>query len=199
MTAMERPKAIEHRLPRCGAKRKQGDGTPCQKEAGWGTDHLGFGPCRVHGGSTASHRKAASQEMARAMARADLGEIDITALDAADYTVRREMAVAMFCRSMQAPHDVGSESWLFWFEQERTSRRDLRQTWKMATDAGVADRLARIAERQASTISLALDEALATLSLSTADRAKAVGQFADRLALLEHTEDIEGSAVIPER
>lgn len=36
--------------PTCGAKTRAG--TPCKKEAGWGTDHLGEGRCKLHGGAT---------------------------------------------------------------------------------------------------------------------------------------------------
>lgn len=32
-------------------------GAPCGKVAGYGTDHLGFGPCKFHGGSTINGRK----------------------------------------------------------------------------------------------------------------------------------------------
>jgi len=32
----------------CGAKTR--DGTPCQRTAGWGTDHVGDGRCKTHGG-----------------------------------------------------------------------------------------------------------------------------------------------------
>jgi hypothetical protein len=39
----------------CGAAKRQGQGV-CQKQAGWGTDHLGFGRCRLHGGNTTAHR-----------------------------------------------------------------------------------------------------------------------------------------------
>lgn len=35
----------------CGAKKRQGDGA-CQRPAGWGTDHVGDGRCKLHGGST---------------------------------------------------------------------------------------------------------------------------------------------------
>lgn len=35
--------------PRCGAKTRKG--TPCAKEAGWGTEHLGVGRCKLHGGA----------------------------------------------------------------------------------------------------------------------------------------------------
>lgn len=37
-------------LERCGAVRRQG-GEPCGLRAGWGTDHLGVGRCKLHGGS----------------------------------------------------------------------------------------------------------------------------------------------------
>lgn len=36
--------------PRCGAKTKAG--TPCQQKAGWGTDHVGTGRCKLHGGAS---------------------------------------------------------------------------------------------------------------------------------------------------
>lgn len=34
----------------CGATNRQG--TPCQRPAGWGTDHVGIGKCKLHGGKT---------------------------------------------------------------------------------------------------------------------------------------------------
>ena len=36
--------------PRCGAKTRAG--TPCQQKAGWGTDHVGIGRCKLHGGKS---------------------------------------------------------------------------------------------------------------------------------------------------
>lgn len=35
----------------CGAKTKK-DGSPCKKPAGWGTDHVGIGKCKLHGGAS---------------------------------------------------------------------------------------------------------------------------------------------------
>src|SRR3954452_20143301 len=43
--------------PLCGASKK--DGSQCRAFAGQGTDHLGVGPCKYHGGSTTSHKKHA--------------------------------------------------------------------------------------------------------------------------------------------
>lgn len=34
----------------CGAKTRAG--TPCQRPAGWGTDHVGIGRCKLHGGKS---------------------------------------------------------------------------------------------------------------------------------------------------
>lgn len=47
----------------CGAKKKSGG--KCTMAAGWGTPHLGVGACRLHGGSTPSHVKAAATEELR--------------------------------------------------------------------------------------------------------------------------------------
>ncbi len=43
----------------CGARRRQGEGL-CRRPAGWGTDHVGVGHCKLHGGSTKSHRTKAA-------------------------------------------------------------------------------------------------------------------------------------------
>lgn len=40
----------------CGAIGRQ-TGKPCRRPAGWGTDHVGVGPCKLHLGSTRNHRK----------------------------------------------------------------------------------------------------------------------------------------------
>jgi hypothetical protein len=60
----------------CGGKKHQGDGT-CGLPAGWGTDHPGTGRCKLHGGSTPTHRKAAVEQQARAeLARLDLPPVE---------------------------------------------------------------------------------------------------------------------------
>lgn len=47
----------------CGAEKR--DGTPCERPKGWGTPHPGVGCCKLHGGSTPNHEKAAQVEIAR--------------------------------------------------------------------------------------------------------------------------------------
>ena len=46
--------------PHCGATLKSGAGT-CGHKAGWGTDHPGFGQCKLHGGATTNGKKHAKQ------------------------------------------------------------------------------------------------------------------------------------------
>lgn len=48
---------------KCEGK-KRGGGN-CQRPAGWGTDHVGIGRCKLHGGSTPTHRRSAQVEQAR--------------------------------------------------------------------------------------------------------------------------------------
>ena len=45
----------------CGATKRQGDKAPCKRPAGWGTSHVGFGTCKLHGGSTLSSSKHAAK------------------------------------------------------------------------------------------------------------------------------------------
>lgn len=70
------PSPVGHGGPRCGAKLRQGDGM-CRKEAGWGTDHLGAGSCRLHGGSTPSVTKGAQKELVERDAAAILARLDV--------------------------------------------------------------------------------------------------------------------------
>ena len=47
----------------CGAKKRQGSGH-CRRPKGWGTDHVGIGACKLHGGTTSSHGVAAKRKAA---------------------------------------------------------------------------------------------------------------------------------------
>jgi len=58
----------------CGAKKHQGEGT-CHNEAGWGTDHVGEGNCKLHGGCTPNGRKGASLRLLEREARELFGKV----------------------------------------------------------------------------------------------------------------------------
>src|SRR4051812_36033408 len=61
---MNDSQAMSERLQLCAAKTRRG--TPCKRPAGSGTDHVGYGRCRHHGGSTRTHRKSAARQEALA-------------------------------------------------------------------------------------------------------------------------------------
>lgn len=59
----------------CGAARRQGDGSPCRRPAGWGTAHSGQGSCKLHGGASPGAEVKAARVRARRMLL-DLGRPD---------------------------------------------------------------------------------------------------------------------------
>jgi len=57
--------------------RRDQRGKVCNHTAGWGTDHVGWGSCKLHGGSTRAGRAAALRQAGEAMMRADVGALQI--------------------------------------------------------------------------------------------------------------------------
>lgn len=60
----------------CGARGRTG--TPCALPAGWGTQHVGYGACKLHAGCVPSHQVAAAREEARLLMGSPI-EVDPTA------------------------------------------------------------------------------------------------------------------------
>ena len=67
--AMTVPPSPEGHGPVCGAKKRQGTGS-CRQVAGFGTDHVGHGPCKFQGGSTPTVSRGAHRQAAQAKAHA---------------------------------------------------------------------------------------------------------------------------------
>ena len=61
-----------HDAAKCGAAKKQGERGPCQRPAGWGTDHVGVGCCKLHGGSSPSGVVAGQRALAEKVLRASV-------------------------------------------------------------------------------------------------------------------------------
>lgn len=62
----------------CGAKARH-SGKPCMKPAGWGTEHNGFGTCKLHMGNCPNPIKSAERKMAMTEVRGmfdDIPEVD---------------------------------------------------------------------------------------------------------------------------
>ena len=57
--------------PLCGAPKRQGVGT-CTQPAGWGTNHSGAGPCKLHGGSLPTVAASSKRELIEYSVRGEL-------------------------------------------------------------------------------------------------------------------------------
>lgn len=66
--------------PLCGAAKRQGGGC-CRKPAGWGTTHVGRGRCRLHGGSTRTQTRKATDQEVEARARTALAQLGARPVD----------------------------------------------------------------------------------------------------------------------
>lgn len=70
------------KTPRCGAKtRQEGSHEFCQQPAGWGSDHVGAGTCKLHGGNTKNQKVGAAKVIADREARRALAELDVAPVD----------------------------------------------------------------------------------------------------------------------
>src|SRR3954451_10234720 len=190
---------------RCNARARSGG--RCQKPAGWGTDHVGWGVCRLHGGSTRTARVGAHRQAVLAEMPTMGGELEIAAIDALQLCVGREAGRSAFLRTMveaidpdgaRQLSDPGSEvAQLAHLEAQSTER--LARFSKMAIDAGVDERRVRLVERQAQALAhaftTALDQHPLGAEMTTSQRAELVRLFAAQLALLESgAGDVEGQA-----
>src|SRR3954453_10762482 len=189
---------------RCGARTRSGG--RCGLPAGHGTDHVGWGRCKLHGGNAPSGRRRAYHLEALASMPRMGGEVEVEPTDALLYCVRREAGRQAWLRAMLEvenaedadiadPNSRVAE--LARLEIEATER--LARFSKMALDAGVAERRIRMAERQAQALAHAFTTALdahpMASRLSNAERAELVRLFAAQLALLEAPPpNVEGQA-----
>lgn len=167
---------------RCGAGLRQSEGY-CQKEAGWGTDHLGAGPCRLHGGSTRSVSKGAQRILVEAGARKALtglglepvtNPLEALALHAAEVMALRDYLRDQVSRLETLRYEGGTG------EQVRAElaayQAALRDTTSVLTGIAklhIDERLVRITEQQAALVVQAIRTTLASLDLSPEQQALA--------------------------
>lgn len=187
---------------KCGAKKRQTDGT-CAHEAGWGTDHLGDGPCKLHGGATWTHRRAAQKSQARRdvetfglpvevdPADALLQEVQRTAghvawlgeqvralePDALIWgTVKVKAGTTPLGETASTEQAAALSMWLQLYQQER---KHLVAVCTAALNAGVEERRVRVAEQQGAVLASVIRAVLDDLDLSEAQRSL-VGEVVPR-------------------
>ena len=156
-------------LARCGAKTR--GGTPCKKEAGWGTDHLGFGNCRLHFGATPSNRVHAAREAATAAALRLGMAVDTDPEEALLLCVQLAAGEVGFLRQGvkdllddEAIDEAGN------LHPTARAFRDARDTLarhsKLALDAGIEERRLKLVEGMAERVAMVLRLVVDELDLS---------------------------------
>jgi hypothetical protein len=193
---MSEDRAMEQRqraLPSTRCEARTRTGKLCAHPAGYGTDHLGRGRCRYHGGCTPSQRKHVAHEEALDFARGALGaEVADNPIDALLQAVRLASgAVAYWRMRLHGYQDGEAPQNLIEGFNDALDRQ--ARTSKAALDGRVDERLVAITERMAEQITLAAEEALAAIELGAEQRTTFARTFAAALARLEG-EPIEAEA-----
>lgn len=174
---------------RCGGRKK--DGNTCTLVAGYGTNHVGYGKCKHHLGSTPAVRTAAAKEMATELMTFYGSPIDTNPIEAlldevsrtaghVDWLAKRiaQFNVPLTLEQIDPETKASTvmtagippevEGWLRIYLSER---QQLVRTAKAALDAGVNERLVQIAEHQGAKLADAVETILLALKLNAAQQA----------------------------
>jgi hypothetical protein len=170
----------------CDARTRSGG--LCKLSAGWGTDHVGAGRCKMHGGSSSTGRTNAARLQAAELA----AELDLEPHDALLWSVRLAAGEVQFFTAQVAAleqdalvveherHRVGDLAYTetstraelnIWIRARQDALERLAKYAKMAIDAGVAERHVRVAERYGELLADLVGGILTDLEL-TADQQK---------------------------
>lgn len=178
-------------VERCGATTRSGRG--CRKSAGWGTEHVGRGRCRLHGGNTRNHRRAAQTAMAAEQVAVYGLPADVDPHDALLEEVHRTAGAVRWIGQIVARLDEGqvtkgitrtvdkptgrettAEAALnVWVQLYQAERQHLVRVCKAAIDAGIDERRVQIAEQQAATLVAVLRSTLDDLGVEVTGEVEA--------------------------
>jgi len=181
----------------CGARKEEG--SRCSRAAGWGTDHVGYGPCKYHLGSTPTGRKASAYEMAGELMVFYGSPIDTNPIEALLDEVSRTAGHVAWLGQVIGRFNVPLEEEVDkkggitvrrpagippevdgWIKMYQSERNQLVRVSKAALDAGVNERLVQIAEHQATKFANAIETILDELGL-TASQQMLVPQVVPRV------------------
>jgi hypothetical protein len=182
-----RGSAVKH--GKCGAKRKQG-GT-CRMAAGFGTDHLGIGRCKWHGGNLPAHRMNSAKQEAVLMGAPK----DINPIDALMWCIRLTAGEVEFCTEQMEllekdewlEHTILGKQLHIWAKERQNAVDRLAKFSSQAISLGIAERAVRVAEMYGQSIAKLVRGILDDLELSKEQAERAPHIVRKHLILLEGT------------
>lgn len=172
--------------PLCGAKLYGKEGT-CRMSAGAGTDHLGYGVCKKHGGNAPGQKKQAEKIQGAAMLaewRATIAKtygeaVEIDANSALLEEIARTNGHVLWLGSLVADSDIRDlkqyattetgamwEKPSIWLELYQKERQHLVNVCKIAIASGIAERQVKIAEEQGMLFAKAITDIFTALDLT---------------------------------
>jgi hypothetical protein len=161
----------------CHAKTRAGG--RCKKPSGWGTDHVGTGRCKLHGGSTPTQKKAAQKQQA-ATAVATYGlprEIDPhTALleelhRTAGIVAWLSIRVAELEQHQAygpvggGPDSIPRQEPHVWIGMYQAERKHFTAVAKTCVDVGIEERRIQLEEQQGAMLARVIDGILTDLGV----------------------------------
>lgn len=157
-------------VARCGVKGRRSGG-PCQHAAGWGTPHVGSGPCKIHGGCLPNVIKHHQDKLLDADAKLLFGQIvDETPVtnplpmfaELAGKVMGWMRTFDKLTRDLDSPRYAGMTGEQIRGEVQLFERAMDRANNVLATYArlNIDDRLARITEAQQQMVVNAIEAAL---------------------------------------
>lgn len=160
--------------PFCGGLKRNGD--PCLREAGWGTDHLGTGKCKHHGGYRQSVGAAAQQAKDLATPITVTPEQAIQAvlnLAAGQLAYATAMVGGLSETQMFEQTDAGVVP-NRWVRLQMAIMDRIKQYSRAAADMGINERQMNLAEAQTAMMGELLERVMGRVDLSPKQR-KLVG------------------------
>ncbi len=207
--------------PICGGTTRQQSkynpaGAPCERPAGWGTEHPGIGRCKFHGGATKNAAKQAALTEAVNYVLDIMGPaIDVDPMEALIWCVRiaaGEVAYAtrkiseleedeVLDRPEEETNRTGygpkSESFRevkqssvtlhIWIQARHSALDRLARYSKMALDAGIAERQVKLAETAGDEIAQSIRSILDNLLLTPEQERRAPEIVREAMEKLERT------------
>lgn len=196
----------------CGCKKRDGSGDTCKRPAGWGTDHPGYGSCKLHGGSMTSHKIRAKKEQAAQAAAAYGLPIDIDPAQALLQEVHRTAGHVAWLGALVADMERRDLVWGIaeqtdttgpeggssqtktkatpnvWLQLYRDERKHLAAVCRDALGADAAGRVTAVFEQIGTTYIQLIERVLDRLDLTDQQRAAIPGVLVEELQALPGSE-----------
>lgn len=183
MSDDEQPQEFPDVEGKCNGKLSKGRPGRCTQKAGWGTEHVGIGKCKLHGGKTPNHNKSAQVAIAKAEAAKYGTPIEMGPAESLLAELARTHGWISFFESQVGDLKVNQLAWgqtrrkiggedngstyeakaSIWFQLLQEQRKHLIAVVDSCTRSGVAEHMMRLAEDQGRMVAGVIQRSFASM------------------------------------